>query len=114
MIEQMQGRVCDSPAIEQRMQELVSVPKSVKGKKQYAYLPKEAKAVVDSIVDELAKQPELAACYEAWNKLRDELEAYYKDKPRKHLPLSQQKELHHLPRLSVPDNRRAGEVRTSH
>ena len=64
LLEKMQGRVCDSPAIEQRMQELVSALKSVKGKKQYAYLPKEAKAVVDSIVDELAKQPEVAACYE--------------------------------------------------
>ena len=27
-----------------------------------------------------------------WNNLRDELESYYKDKPRQHLPLSQQKE----------------------
>lgn len=101
LIEQMQGRVCDSPAIEQRMQELVSALKSVKGKKQYAYLPKEAKAVVDSIVDELAKQPEVAACYETWNKLRDELEAYYKDKPRKHHPLSQQKEFRAIKNMVI-------------
>ena len=43
-------------------------------------------------MDELAKVPEVAECYEQWNQLRDELERYYKDSPREHLPLSQQKE----------------------
>ena len=33
-----------------------------------------------------------AECYEQWNRLRDELECYYKDTPREHKPLSQQKE----------------------
>ena len=110
LIEKMQGKVCDSPEIEQKMQELVTALGSVKGKKQYAYLPKEAKATVDSIVDELAKQSELAACYEAWNKLRDELEAYYKDKPRRHLPLSQQKEFRAIRNMVIreAENTRLG------
>ena len=43
-------------------------------------------------MDELSKIPEVAECYEQWNQLRDELERYYKDVPREHLPLSQQKE----------------------
>ena len=43
-------------------------------------------------MDELAKIPEVAECYEQWNQLRDELERYYKDSPREHLPLSQQRE----------------------
>ena len=63
-----------------------------KGKKVYGYLKKPAKAQVDAIVDELAKVPEVAECYEQWNQLRDELERYYKDAPREHLPLSRQKE----------------------
>ena len=63
-----------------------------KGKKVYGYLKKPAKVQVDAIVDELAKVPEVAECYEQWNQLRDELERYYKDVPREHLPLSQQKE----------------------
>lgn len=92
LIEAMQTKVCTSPVIEQKMQELVVSLGSAKGKKQYGYLPKEVKEIVDNIVDELASQPEVAACYEVWNKLRDELEAYYKDKPREHLPLSRQKE----------------------
>lgn len=92
LVEKMQGQVCDSPMIEQKMQELMLALGTVRGKKQYGYLPKEIKEVVDGIVDALSKQPELAACYDAWNKLRDELERYYKDTPREHLPLSQQKE----------------------
>jgi len=78
--------------IEQKMQELVTALGSAKGKRQYGYLAKDTKRIVDSIVDVLATQPEVAACYDAWNELRDELERYYKDKPREHLPLSQKKE----------------------
>ena len=92
LIEKMRGQICDSPVIEQKMQELVIALSTTKGKKQYGYLPKDVKEVVDSIVDELSCQPEVAACYEAWNKLRDELEAYYKDSPRKRFPPSQRKE----------------------
>ena len=101
LLEKMQGKVCDSPVIEQKMQKLVIALGTAKGKKQYGYLPKSVKEIVDSIVDELAKQPEVAACYETWNKLRDELEAYYKDKPRKHHPLSQQKEFRAIKNMVI-------------
>ena len=48
--------------------------------------------MVDSIVDELENLPEVAAYYSVWNGLRDTLEGYYKNRPRQHNPLSQQKE----------------------
>ena len=101
LVEKMQGQVCDSPVIEQEMQELVLALGTAKGKKQYGYLPKNVKGIVDSIVEELSKQPEVAACYDAWNKLRDELEAYYKDKPREHIPLSRQKEFRAIKNMVI-------------
>ena len=101
LLEKMQGQVCDSPVIEQQMQELVLTLGVIKGKKQYGYLPKDVKEIVDSIVDELARQPDVSACYEAWNELRDELERYYKDKPREHLPLSQQKEFRAIKNMVI-------------
>ena len=112
LVEKMQGQVCNSPVIEQKMQELVFALSSVKGKKQYGYLPNDVKEIVDSIVDELAGQPEVAACYETWNKLRDELEAYYKDRPREHLPLSQQKEYRAIKNMVIreAENIRLGSV----
>ena len=64
----------------------------VGGKKQYGYLKKPLKDKVDEIVDELEKLPEVAAYYSVWNGLRDTLEGYYKNRPRQHNPLSQQKE----------------------
>ena len=65
---------------------------SVSGKKQYGYLKKPLKELVDSIVDELETMPEVAAYYSVWNGLRDTLEGYYKNRSRQHNPLSQQKE----------------------
>ena len=79
-------------SIRQKLMELALELHTVNGKKQYGYLKKPLKDMVDSIVDELEKMPEVAAYYSVWNDLRDTLEGYYKSKPRQHNPLSQQKE----------------------
>ena len=79
-------------SIQQKMLELALKLRTTSGKKQYAYLKKPLKDMVDSIVDELEKLPEVAAYYSVWNGLRDTLEGYYKNRPRQHNPLSQQKE----------------------
>ena len=92
LIREMEAGLCHSPVIGEQMEVLAGMLADTKGKKVYGYLKKPVKAQVDTIVDELAKVPEVAACYEQWNRLRDEVEQYYKDTPREHQPLSQQKE----------------------
>ena len=92
LVQEMKSGVCNCPAIEDKLFTLAEMLQTAKGKKVYGYLKKSAKAQVDAIVDELARLPAVAECYEVWNKLRDELENYYKDKPKERLPLSQQKE----------------------
>ena len=79
-------------SIRQKLMELALELHTVNGKKQYGYLKKSLKDKVDEIVDELEKLPEVAAYYSVWNGLRDTLEGYYKNRPRQHNPLSQQKE----------------------
>ena len=79
-------------SIRQKLMELALELHTVNGKKQYGYLKKPLKDMVDSIVDELENLPEVAAYYSVWNGLRDTLESYYKSKPRQHNSLSQQKE----------------------
>ena len=79
-------------SIRQKLMELALELHTVNGKKQYGYLKKPLKDMVDSIVDELENLPEVAAYYSVWNGLRDTLEGYYKSTPRQHNPLSQQKE----------------------
>ena len=92
LVDRMES-VPEPPAsIQEKLVELATKLRTVGGKKQYAYLKKSLKDMVDSIVDELEKLPEVAAYYAAWNDLRDTLEGYYKNRPRQHDPLSQQKE----------------------
>ena len=92
LIREMETGLCHSPVIAEQMETLAGMMEDHKGKKVYGYLKKPVKMQVDAIVDELANVPEVAECYEQWNQFRDELEHYYKDTPREHLTLSQQKE----------------------
>ena len=80
------------PALGQKLRALSEKVAQAKGKKQYGYLPKTTRNMVDEIVDELAKVPEVAACYECWWKLYEEVCSYYSDNLPEQLPLSQQKE----------------------
>ena len=92
LIRQMRDGSLENPQLEDQIEALARRLRTVRGKKVYGYLKKPVKARVDAIVDELARLPEVAECYEQWNRMRDELEGYYKDSPREHLPLSQQQE----------------------
>lgn len=103
LVHQMEDIICDSPVIEMQMVHLADKLKDVKGKKQYGYLKKPLKEQVDAIVDELAKVPQVNECFEEWNRLRDELESYYKDTPRQHLPLSQQKEFKSIKNMVIQE-----------
>ena len=92
LVDRMES-VSEPPAsIQEKLLELALELRTVSGKKQYGYLKKPLKDMVDSIVDELEKLPEVAAYYSVWNGLRDTLEGYYKNRPWQHNPLSQQKE----------------------
>ena len=92
LVDRMES-VSEPPAsVQQKLLELAMELRTVSGKKQYAYLKKPLKDMVDSIVDELEKLPEVAAYYAVWNGVRDTLEGYYKNRPRQHNPLSHQKE----------------------
>ena len=92
LVDRMESVSAQPASIQQKLLELALELRTVSGKKQYGYLKKPLKDKVDEIVDELEKLPEVAAYYAVWNGLRDTLEGYYKNRPRQHNPLSQQKE----------------------
>ena len=85
------GESTDS-VIEQKLRDLSRALEQVDGKHVYAYLSKEVKTQVDEIVERLAQLPEVAACYEQWWKLKDEIAGYYGRNIPSHQPLVQQKE----------------------
>ena len=92
LVDRMESVSEPSASVQQKLLELALELRTVSSKKQYAYLKKPLKDKVDEIMDELEKLPEVAAYYSVWNGLRDTLEGYYKNRPRQHNPLSQQKE----------------------
>lgn len=89
---QIEQRTCPDTEIEGLMRELSRQLSQLSGKHQYGYLPKPVKAMVDAIIDRLAQLPEVAACYEQWNQVKDELVRFHNRNPRQRLSLSQQKE----------------------
>lgn len=88
----MEHSDCADPVIEQKLWELSQTLEQVDGKHVYGYLPKEVKAQVDEIVEQLAQLPEVAACYDQWWRLKDEITGYYERNTPPHQPLVQQKE----------------------
>lgn len=106
LIREMESGIFDCPAIEDKLVTLAQTLQDTTGKKVYGYLKKSTKAQVDDIVDELAQIPAVAECYNAWNRLRDEVENYYKDTPREHRPLSQQKDFRALKNMVIREAER--------
>ena len=58
------------------------------GKKQYGYLPKGIKSLVDEIVDDVSKDERIRRMYEIWYRTKFSVTASYTDNPPEKLPLS--------------------------
>ena len=97
----MENSDCADPVIEQKLRELSQALEQVDGRHVYGYLPKEIKAQVDEIVEQLAQLPEVAACYEQWWKLKDEITGYYGRNTPPHQPLVQQKEFRTIKNMII-------------
>jgi len=92
ILSQINSGICDNKNIEELITHLAEKLKYTSGKKQYGYLKAPLKAVVDQIVDELAKDERVAKLYSSWYEMRNEVLSTYADKLPPPLPLSQQKE----------------------
>ena len=91
-IAQLEHGTTDNPLLEQLTEELAERLLTIKGRKVYGYLPPMVKAIVDAIVEEIAKDEKVAAAYTAWQELYEQVCRDYDEKLRERLPLSQQKE----------------------
>ena len=82
----------DNPVITDLLLKLTEQLKHYKGKKVYGYLPQAGRNIVNAIVDELAKDQNIAALYDLWYEQRDAVTGIYQDTPEQRIPLSQNKE----------------------
>ena len=74
------------------MMTLASQLETVAGKKKYGCLPRDVKATVDEIVNQMERLPAVGDCYQSWWKLQCQIEDFYSEKERQRPPLSEQKE----------------------
>lgn len=107
-IRRMESGTLVSPRMEQLMTELAGKLKNLSGKKQYGYLKAPLKALVDEIVDELAKDPRVADAYELWYTLREEVLRTYREDMPERLPLSRQKEFKRIKNMVIEEAVRLG------
>ena len=92
LIAQMEAGQLQNKNLERLVLELAQRLQNTQGKKVYGYLAPKTKAVVDAIVDELAKDERVAAAYDLWNQMREEVCRTYSEQVPERLPLSRQKE----------------------
>ena len=92
LIAQMETGHLQNEDLERLVLELAQKLQNTKGKKVYGYLPPAAKALVDAIVDELAKDERVAAAYDLWNQMQEEVCRTYSEQLPERLSLSKQKE----------------------
>lgn len=88
LVEQINQGACENPQVELLLRELARRLTLVKGKKVYGYLRPELKALVNQIVDELAKEKHIARLYDLWYQDKQAARNVYDERPIERVPLS--------------------------
>ena len=110
LLRRMEDGTADNPRMEELMTHLADRLRFTSGKKQYGYLKAPLKAVVDEIVDELAKDPRVANAYDLWYQMREKVLRTYRNDLPERLPLSQQKEFKRIKNMVIQEATRLGEL----
>ena len=84
--------LCTNEKLVKMVRELSERLKTVKGKKQYGYLPRPVKSMVDGIVDELSEEERIKRLYELWYESKCLIYKTYTDVLPPMLPLSMERE----------------------
>lgn len=92
IISKINSGVYDNPKLEEMLLQLADKLSKTSGKKVYGYLKADVKAIIDSIVDELAADARISALYDFWYKQRETVIQTYTDELPKRVPLSKNKE----------------------
>ena len=103
LIAQMAGGTVRNERVEKLTAQLVTKLAAQKGKLQYGYLQAPVKALVDEIVDELARDARVAEAYRLWFDIRTDIVSTYQDEMLELPPLSQQKEFKPIRNMVVTE-----------
>lgn len=92
IISKVNSGVYDNPKLEEKLLNLADRLSKTSGKKVYGYLKADVKAIIDSIVDEIASDERISALYDLWYEQRENVIQTYTDELPERVPLSQNKE----------------------
>lgn len=87
---------CENRVIEEKMLLLSQRLQNTGGKKVYGYLKADVKTIIDQIVDELAKEEQVAKLYITWGDWQNEILKTYTNKTVPLPPLPQQKQFKNI------------------
>ena len=89
LVEEINQGSCENPQEEQLLRELAKRLSHVRGKKVYGYLRPDLKALVNQIVDELARDERIAQLYDLWYQDKQAAQNVYDERPLHRVPLSE-------------------------
>lgn len=92
IVSNINSGVYDNPKLEEMLLHLADKLSKTSGKKQYGYLKADVKAIVNSIVDELAADDRISALYDLWYEQRENVIRTHTDELPERVPLSKNKE----------------------
>lgn len=92
IISKINSGVYDNPKLEKMLLHLADRLSKTSGKKVYGYLKADVKAIINSIVDEIASDERIAVLYDLWYEQREEVIRTYTDEMPERVSLSQNKE----------------------
>lgn len=92
LVSKINSEIYISASIQNKLLELADRLSKTKGKKVYGYLKPDVKALVDSIVDELASDGRIKKLYDLWYEQKENTIRTYTDEMPDRIPLAQNKE----------------------
>ena len=92
LVSKINSEIYISASIQHKLLELADRLSKTKGKKVYGYLKPDVKAIVDSIVDELANDSRIKKLYDLWYEQKENTIRTYTDEMPDRIPLAQNKE----------------------
>ena len=92
LVSKINSEIYISASIQHKLLELADRLSQTKGKKVYGYLKPDVKAIVDSIVDELASEDRIKKLYDLWYEQKENTICTYTDEMPDRIPLAQNKE----------------------
>lgn len=92
LVSKINSEIYISASIQNKMLELADRLSKTKGKKVYGYLKPDVKALVDSIVEELASDDRIKKLYDLWYEQKENTIRTYTDEMPQRIPLVDNKE----------------------